>query len=503
MHARTLLTVLVGLTFGLVGEPSRSARSQETKTPAQAAPAQAAPAPAAPAQAAPEVVTFQEHILPIFRRHCASCHNPDKATSDLNLISYPAVLAGGASGEAVSPGKPEQSLLYRVVAHLDEPAMPPKQPRLPAGELAAIKRWIELGAPDTRAGAARSAARSLEVDPTTLTAGKPEGPPPMPQQLPAVTVPHTSRAHPVTALAASPWAPLIAVSGHECILLYHAETLAPLGVLPFPERIPFVLKFSRNGKLLLAAGGRGASSGLVVLFDVASGQRVAEIGEEVDAVLAADLSPDHRWVALGGSSRLVKIYETSTGELRHRLKKHTDWVTALEFSPQGDLLASGDRNGGAYIWEATTGGVVFTLGDHRESISDLSWRADSQVLATASEDGRVILWFAEDGFPTRSINAHAPTGTPRNVSPRNRLPGVLGVKYAGNGTFGTVGRDATARLWRSDGNQLARFEGFTDVPSRVVLSHDGQRLFAGDYTGQVRVWNVADQKLIGQVSTNP
>ena len=452
---------------------------------------------------AKDAVTYKDHVQPILRKHCVNCHNPDKATSDLNVMSYQTLMQGGASGEAVSPGKPEQSLLYRLVAHLDEPSMPPKQPKIPETELATIKRWIELGAPDTAAAAAKNSARKVELDLATVTLGKPDGPPPMPISLASVQLPRTARAHPVTALAASPWAPLIAVAGHERILLYHSDTLALLGVLPFPERIPYVLKFSRNGRLLLAAGGRGAESGKVVLFDVATGQRKAEIGDESDAVLAADISANQRLVALGGPSKLVKIFDTETGQMRQRIKKHTDWVTAIEFSPDGELLASGDRNGGAYIWEAATGGIVFTLGDHREAVTDLSWRADSQMLASSSEDGRVILWYAEDGFPTRTLNAHADGCAARPASPRNRLPGVLSVRYAANGSFATVGRDSSARVWRSDGAQLAKFEGFGDIPSRVVLSHDGERLFAGDYTGRIRIWTVKDKQLVGELSTNP
>lgn len=451
-----------------------------------------------------EVVTYKDHVQPLLRKHCVNCHNPDKATSDLNVMSYQTLMAGGASGEPVSPGKPDQSLLYRLIAHLDEPNMPPKQPKIPDVEIALVKRWIELGAPDTAAGAAKTASRKVDVDLSTASIGKPDGPPPMPISLPSVALPRTSRPHPVTALAASPWAPLLAIGGHERILLYNTDTLEPLGVLPFPERIPYVLKFSRNGKLLLAAGGRGADLGKVILFDVATGQRKAEIGDESDAVLAADLSPDQKWVALGGPAKLVKIYSTETGQLRQQIKKHTDWVTAVEFSPDGELLATGDRNGGAYIWEAKTGGIVFTLGDHRESITELSWRADSQMLATASEDGRVILWYAEDGFPTRSINAHADGGAGRGpANPRNRIPGVLSVRYAQNGSFATVGRDSSARVWKADGTQLAKFDGFADLPNRVVLSHDGERVFAGDYTGKIHVWTIKDKKAVGELTTNP
>ena len=58
----------------------------------------------------------------------------------------------------------------------------------------------------------------------------------------------TTRANALTALASSPWAPLVAVGGQKQVLLYHSDTLELLGVLPFPEGVPHVLKFSRNGR---------------------------------------------------------------------------------------------------------------------------------------------------------------------------------------------------------------------------------------------------------------
>jgi WD40 repeat protein len=135
-------------------------------------------------------------------------------------------------------------------------------------------------------------------------------------------------------------------------------------------------------------------------------------------------------------------------------------------------------------------------------ISDLSWRADSQMLATASEDGRVILWYAEDGFPTRTINAHNGP-TPRPL-PRGKLPGVLSVAYSRGGELATVGRDNTARVWNAgSGAELAKFTGFADVPARVALTHDGSRLIAGDFTGKLWVWNVKDKSLVGELTTNP
>ncbi len=446
-----------------------------------------------------EPVTFKDHVAPILRKHCLNCHNADKASSDLDISTYQALMTGGASGEAVKAGNPGQSLLYRVTAHEVEPKMPPKGNKVPDAELAILKKWIEGGAPETAVGAAKNASRKVDIDPVALTQGKPEGPPPMPGNWVSVSLPKTQRAHAVTAMAASPWAPLIAVSGHERVVLYNSDTLKLAGVLAFPERIPQVLKFSRNGKWLLAAGGRGALMGKVVIWDVATGKRVTEIGDEADQVLAADISPNHKLVALGGPGKLVKVYDTATGELKYRIKKHTDWVTAIAFNPDGTLLASGDRNGGAFVWEAETGGIVFTLGDHKDMVTELSWRADGQMLASSSEDGRVILWYAEDGFPTRQITAQ----TSSRPADRNKTMGVLAVDFARNGSFLTCGRDNSARIWNASGSQLAKLEGFADLPTKAVFSHDGGRAFVGDFTGAIRVFDAKTGKPAGELTTNP
>src|SRR4029453_17494566 len=72
---------------------------------------------------------------------------------------------------------------------------------------------------------------------------------------------YTQRPGQITAIASSPWAPVVAVAGQKQVILYQSETGELLGILPFPEGIPYVVRFSRNGSVLLAAGGRGGHSG--------------------------------------------------------------------------------------------------------------------------------------------------------------------------------------------------------------------------------------------------
>src|SRR4051794_38274824 len=106
---------------------------------------------------------FETSVRPVLVESCFKCHGPEKQSSGLRLDSREAVLTGGDNGPAVVPGKPAESLLVQAVAHThQELKMPPKK-KLPDPAVAAIRRWVELGAPwgtRTARGADAGRARS-------------------------------------------------------------------------------------------------------------------------------------------------------------------------------------------------------------------------------------------------------------------------------------------------------------------------------------------------------
>src|SRR5262245_16620915 len=93
-------------------------------------------------------VTYDEHVRPIFREHCFSCHGADKQESGLQLDNYQKTMAGGSSGEVVLPGDLASSRLWALVSHAEEPKMPPRQDKLVAAKLDLLSKWIEQGAPE-------------------------------------------------------------------------------------------------------------------------------------------------------------------------------------------------------------------------------------------------------------------------------------------------------------------------------------------------------------------
>ncbi len=440
---------------------------------------------------AADKITYNDQVRPILAANCFTCHDPDKRKAGLNLTTYQGFLTGSSNGKIFESGDPDSSLIYLLITHQEEPHMPPKGGKLADKDLDLIRRWLADGALEgANSVAAASNKPKIDLKLVAAPADQLPGPGPMPGDLSLQPVVHASRAGAVPALAGSPRSPLVAVGSQHQVLLYNPQSLELLGILPFPEGLPQVFAFSRTGALLLAGGGQGAKLGKIVLFDVASGSRLTEIGEELDAVLAADLSPDQSRVALGGPNRLVKIFNTANGALVRKVSKHTDWITAIAYSPDGVLLATGDRNGGLRVWEAASGQEFYTLGGHKAAVTSLAFRADSNILASASEDGTVKLWNMNGGGEIKSFVAHGGQG-------------VLGMDMARDGRIVTAGRDRMVRLWKADGSAERDLETFSEIAIRACFAHDGAIVVSGDFSGEVRVTQTADAKRIGTLDINP
>ena len=89
---------------------------------------------------------FTNDIRPIMERSCWDCHGERMRRSGLDLRTREAALRGGSLGAAIVPGRAEESLLYRMVAGLEEPIMPRDGDPLTVAEVAAVRAWIDEGA---------------------------------------------------------------------------------------------------------------------------------------------------------------------------------------------------------------------------------------------------------------------------------------------------------------------------------------------------------------------
>ncbi len=153
---------------------------------------------------------LEDQAYNILQKNCFGCHGAGLKTSNLDLRTRDAALAGGERGEAIVPNYPGRSRVYLFAAHAQKPAMPPGK-QLPEAELAVLERWISAGAvyPEPAAAPAgvdgdasrKAALAAMEEQPVTekdrafWSFRRPVRPP----------VPREKAANPVDAFLRSAW----------------------------------------------------------------------------------------------------------------------------------------------------------------------------------------------------------------------------------------------------------------------------------------------------------
>ena len=93
------------------------------------------------------LLLFKSDVRAVLKQHCVKCHGGDKTRGGLDLTTRASLLKGGDEGVVIIPGKAKESLLFRLISHLDKPNMPAKNPKLSDAAIKKITQWIDLGAP--------------------------------------------------------------------------------------------------------------------------------------------------------------------------------------------------------------------------------------------------------------------------------------------------------------------------------------------------------------------
>ena len=109
---------------------------------------------------------FEAQVRPLLVNRCYECHSAksDPVEGGLRLDSRIAWQRGGDSGTVIVPGKPAESRLLKAVLYQDPTlAMPPNN-ALSKREIEVLRKWIELGAPDSRTEEIESGIREIDME---------------------------------------------------------------------------------------------------------------------------------------------------------------------------------------------------------------------------------------------------------------------------------------------------------------------------------------------------
>jgi hypothetical protein len=416
-------------------------------------------------------VSFINDVAPILVENCIACHNPRKSESKYVMTTFAQLAKGGQQGEGITlePGKPDESHLIELIRPDGEPRMPYKQEPLTPEKIATIERWVSQGA--------RYDGGSRTEDWTIVL-----------RKSLAVTIPAAYPvAIPVTALQFSPDGTALAASGyHEITLWKVRDGLLDRRLDGLAERI-YDIGYSPDGKWLATASGDPGIYGTAKLWlaePKGGGKPVRDLVETQDVVFAVAFSPDSKRVATAGADRTIRVFEVETGKSVLQIEDHADWIFAIAFSPDGKRLASASRDKTCKVFDLEKKESLVTFPGHAQPVYTIAFSPDGKSVVSGGEDNRIRFWNPDnDARQIRDIGGIGGT--------------VFRLRFTPDGqSLAACSADKVVHLFKANGSSLRRLQGHSDWIYAVAVAPDGKTVTSGSWDGEVRLWNLADGKLV-------
>jgi RNA polymerase sigma factor (sigma-70 family) len=235
--------------------------------------------------------------------------------------------------------------------------------------------------------------------------------------------------------------------------------------------------FSPGAAEMAAAG----QTGIVRVYDRATGRLVRQLGNHGSGVTALTWSGDGRTVASAGNDGSIQLWDAAApGKPRAVVKNAAGSSRVLALTHAGAFIASAQPQQGAQepvrVWNAATGFELYQLTGHHAEVVDLAFSPDARTLATAARDGDVCLWDMTNGQLVGRLEGH---GMP-----------AWAVAFSPDGRTIATGMEYTVRLWdTATRKELARFLGHHGLVQTLAFMDDGRTLVSGCTDGTALVWD--------------
>jgi WD40 repeat protein len=337
-----------------------------------------------------------------------------------------------------------------------------------------------------------AAAANVSDGPALAQEAKPVEPPPQSNDSPSEWI--------IALAVSADGRLLVAASTSSAIAIWEIASGRLIRTLAFPNTQNAVgaLAFSDDNKMLYAGNAprRRKSQGRAMLvFDVESGEIIAEAATEPDWVVRFATSPKARIIATIGQGfdRSIRFWSKDSFRLERLWPAHDSAVMSLAMSRDGRQIATGGGNtqrGGkdpsVKIWEVATGQLLHKLAGHKDGAKSLAFSPDGRRLVSIGYDALKV-WSANKGTLIRSSKLPAANAGEMLIASDAAWFAVT--DHAPDGKTETLSVYAVAT-----GRMMSRWTNPWQTVTQLAASPDGQVLFAGGNNEQILMLDVRSGK---------
>jgi WD40 repeat protein len=407
--------------------------------------------------------SFTRDVLPILKHNCQSCHFPGKLKGKLDVTTVAAMKTGGKHGPAVVPGDLKSALLENVRG--PDPKMPEDGDPLSAAEIATLEAWVRAGAVDDSAAASTGPAVAIEYHSAPV----------------------------VTAVAFSPKGEILAVAGHNEVVLHSADGATLLARLPCDAPRIEAIAFSPDGKILAAAGGAPAQFGLIQFWEVESRKVLGSYRPANDSLFGLSISPDNTLAAFGCADKVARAVKIADGSQTLKFDNHADWVLCTVFTVDGKRLLTGSRDRAMKLVDLAHGQFIDDINKLLDPVSSFARHPKTDVVTYGSFTGSLRSYKISD-----NQNRTAANNDTNLVKEFERQPGpVRSIAYSPDGNTLAVASGATdVRLYKTDGTRTGQLDGHKGPIYTLAFQPDGKRIVTAGFEGEVRIFDYPSGKVV-------
>ncbi|KAH7094561.1 WD repeat-containing protein 61 [Paraphoma chrysanthemicola] len=152
------------------------------------------------------------------------------------------------------------------------------------------------------------------------------------------------------------------------------------------------IDLSRNGSFTAS----GHENGSIYIFNNDTGRLAHSLSGLVHPVRTVSFSPASKLLAAGGDARIIALYDVTSGEQVANFTGHGGWVLSLDWSDTGEYLLSGSHDSKAKVWRIDTRTCVATHSHGDKPLWAAKWLpknpAKSEMFALAGGSNAISFY---------------------------------------------------------------------------------------------------------------